>query len=183
MADIVAERAHPLSGKVFAGVGVAVTPAPQTESYRCSLRVAAGEVAKLSKVIGIELPTKPKTSVTDRTRTAMWLGPDEWLIIDTKNDPNAELARSNVLHSAVDVTHRNTALQVSGPFAADVINAGCPQDLSLETFPVGACSRTILGKAEVVLLRVKPTVFRIEVWRSFSAYAFEFLTVSARDAG
>ena len=87
------------------------------------------------------------------------------------------------LHSAVDVSHRNTALIVSGAAAADVINAGCPQDLSEEHFPVGACSRTILGKIEVVLLRTKKDTFRVEVWRSFSAYAFDFLATAAKDAG
>ena len=68
----------------------------------------------------------------------------------------------------------------SGPCAADLLNAGCPQDLSLAAFPVGACSRTILGKVEIVLLRTAETTFRVEVWRSFSDYAFAFLAQAAR---
>jgi len=87
------------------------------------------------------------------------------------------------LHSAVDVSHRNTAIVVAGPGAADVINAGCPQDLSLAAFPVGACSRTVLGKVEIVLLRTEPDAFRVEVWRSFSDYAFALLAEAARDSG
>ena len=71
---------------------------------------------------------------------------------------------------------------MSGPFAADVINAGCPQDLSLEIFPVGACSRTVFGKIEVVLYRTAEDAFRVECWRSFSDYAFEFLKDAARGA-
>ena len=39
------------------------------------------------------------------------------------------------------------------------VNAGCPQDLSLAAFPVGACSRTILGKVEIVLLRTAEDSF------------------------
>jgi hypothetical protein len=31
--------------------------------------------------------------------------------------------------------------------------AGCPQDLSLQRVPGRRCSRTVLGKAEIVLLR------------------------------
>ena len=73
-------------------------------------------------------------------------------------------------------------LSVTGPGAAATINAGCPQDLSLEAFPVGACSRTILGKIEIVLYRSAEDTFRVECWRSFSDYAFTFLTEAAKDA-
>ena len=49
-------------------------------------------------------------------------------------------------------------------------------------FPVGACSRTILGKVEIVLLRTADDAFRVECWRSFSDYVWTFLTEAARDA-
>ena len=91
-------------------------------------------------------------------------------------------AASGVLHSAVDVSHRNTAILVEGPGAAAAINAGCPLDLSPRAFPVGACTRTIFGKVEIVLLRTGEESFRVEVWRSFSDYAFALLAEGARDA-
>ncbi|MFX8747406.1 sarcosine oxidase subunit gamma family protein, partial [Acinetobacter baumannii] len=56
-------------------------------------------------------------------------------------------------HSLVDVSHRNTAIQIAGPAAADVLNAGCPLDLRLDAFPVGMCTRTLFAKAEIVLWR------------------------------
>jgi sarcosine oxidase subunit gamma len=87
-----------------------------------------------------------------------------------------------VLHSAVDVSHRNTAVIVSGPGAEATLSGGCPQDLSLQAFPVGACSRTLFGKVEVVLLRLDEETFRVEVWRSFSDYAFGLLAEAAEDA-
>jgi heterotetrameric sarcosine oxidase gamma subunit len=49
-------------------------------------------------------------------------------------------------------------------------------------FPVGACSRTILGKIEVVIWRTDKQSFRVECWRSFSTYAFDFLEDAAQDA-
>ena len=170
-------RVHPLAGQSFGGPNVSIAPAP--EAYRCSLRADARAVPSLSKALGIKLPRSAKQSITAADRSALWLGPDEWLIIDTHGDPLDDLSKVGALHSAVDVSHRNTALLVNGPRAADVINAGCPQDLSLAAFPVGACSRTILGKIEVVLLRTDVDAFRLEVWRSFSAYAFELLSTAA----
>ncbi len=71
------------------------------------------------------------------------------------------------MHSATDVSHRNTAIIVSGPGAEATLAGGCPQDLSLQAFPVGARSRTLFGKVEVVLLRLDDDTFRVEVWRSF----------------
>ncbi|MGB7431116.1 MAG: sarcosine oxidase subunit gamma family protein [Ahrensia sp.] len=177
--DLSAQRAHPLVGVVFAAAGVALTLAP--DAYRVNLRAKPDAAGALSKALGVDLPTAPKTSASAGTRTALWLGPDEWLIYDTKANPVDALSGKDVLHSAVDISHRNTAILVSGPSAADVVNGGCPQDLSLASFPVGAASRTVLGKAEIVLHRVKPTVFRVEVWRSFSRYAFDLLEAAARD--
>jgi len=172
------ERAHPLAEKMVGGDGITVFAAPA--AYRCTLRAGTRALAPISKALGVALPKQPKSSSSSGGRSALWLGPDEWLIIDEKSDPTADLETVKALHSAVDVSHRNTAIIVSGVRSADIINAGCPQDLSLTSFPVGACSRTVLGKIEIVLLRTKKDEFRVEVWRSFSAYAFELLSTAAK---
>ena len=154
---------------------------PPTE--RMSLRAPEASVAALSKALGVTLPKQQKTSASKAGRTALWLGPDEWLIIDEAgNDPLADCADVTALHSAVGISHRNIAIGVTGAGAVATINAGCPQDLSLDAFPVGAASRTILGKTEIVLLRKAPDDFRVECWRSFSDYVFTFLSEAARDA-
>lgn len=185
MADL-AKRALPLAGGHDGAASVRLLPA--APAGRVSLRARGEDVQALSKALGLDLPVRPKTSVSAGTRTALWLGPDEWLVIDTGEPSSggglmAACAGSGVLHSAVDVSHRNTAILVEGPGAAAAINAGCPQDLSLKVFPVGACSRTIFGKVEIVLLRTGEEAFRVEVWRSFSDYAFGLLAEGARDTG
>lgn len=173
-------RAHPLEGRQARGAKV--TLAPADPAFRLALRVGTDAVAAAGKALGITLPTTPKTSSEKGTRAALWLGPDEWLVMDTgTKDPMADLAELQVLHSAVDISHRNTAILVSGEGAAAILNAGCPQDLSLRAFPAGACSRSVLGKIEVVLWRTSEVAFRVECWRSFSDYAFTFLSDAARD--
>ena len=74
------------------------------------------------------------------------------------------------------------AISVTGLGAENTVSSGCPQDLSLASFPVGACSRTILGKVEIVLLRTGEDAFRVECWRSFSDYVWTFLTEAAKNA-
>lgn len=160
-------------------VTVAVLPSAE----RISLRAPAASLAALSKALGVKLPTKPKTSATEGGRHALWLGPDEWLVIDTAGgDPLADLAGVKQLHSAAGVSHRNVAIQVSGAAVEATLAAGCPQDLTLAAFPVEACSRTLIGKVEVVLLRTAEDAFRVECWRSFSDYVFDFLDEAAKDA-
>ncbi|ESY67600.1 MULTISPECIES: sarcosine oxidase subunit gamma [Mesorhizobium] len=175
------ERRSALAGRAISATGVKVEILPPAE--RISLRAPEASVAVLSKALGVTLPKKPKTSVSKAGRTALWLGPDEWFVIDEAgNDPLAACATVAALHSAVGVSHRNIAIAVTGAGAAATINSGCPQDLSLDAFPVGAASRTILGKAEIVLLRTAADAFRVECWRSFSDYVFTFLSEGARDA-
>ena len=175
-ADLV-NRTSPLSGFHGGSSTVRLEAAPPAE--RISLRCRADDVAALSGALGVDLPVRPKTSASGNGRSALWLGPDEWLVIAEGNGGLMQAAKNS---GALHVSHRNTAILVSGQGAAAAINAGCPQDLSLKAFPVGACSRTVFGKVEIVLLRTGGDAFRMEVWRSFSDYAFGLLAEGAQGA-
>lgn len=175
-----ATRIRPLQGRAFSGNGIDIIPAP--DATRLSLRAPSASLAALSKALGVKLPEKPKTSASKGARHALWLGPDEWLVIDEgEADLIAACAKASALHSAVDVSHRNAAILISGAGVEDVLAAGCPQDLSLGAFPVGAAARTVFGKVEIVLHRTAGDAFRVEVWRSFSDYAFTLMEDAARD--
>lgn len=177
----VAIRKPALSGLLAGSATVRLTVAPV--ATRLALRAPAESVSVLSSALGVTLPTAPKTSGSAGGRSALWLGPDEWLVIDEAgSDLLSLLSGADALHSAVDVSHRNVGIIVSGPGAEVTLSAGCPQDLSLEIFPVGACSRTIFGKAEIVLFRTEDDTFRVECWRSFSEYVFGLLAEGAEDA-
>jgi sarcosine oxidase subunit gamma len=181
MADAAQAVRNPAqAGREFQATGVKLATLPP--AHRISLRAPAASIDALSRALGLTLPEKPKALVSKGSRVALWLGPDEWLVIDETNDPLEACAGVEALHSAVGISHRNVAISVAGPGAENTISAGCPQDLSLAAFPVGACSRTILGKVEIVLLRTGEDAFRVECWRSFSDYVFTFLTEAARDA-
>ena len=150
---------------------------------RASLRAPAGSVGALSSALGLDLPTRPKTSATANDRHALWLGPDEWLLIGPDGTDFVALAASaGVLHSAADVSHRNIAIDVSGKDAAIAINTACPLDLTPSVFPVGACARTVFGKIEIVLYRTGEDSYRVECWRSFAEYCFGMLSEGAMDA-
>jgi sarcosine oxidase subunit gamma len=124
------------------------------------------------------------TNATDSGLAALWLGPDEQLLLGPAEcDLAAALAPAlrDLPHSLVEVSHRQTALQVSGPQATLLLNAGCPLDLDPSAFPIGMCTRTVLAKAEIVLWRTGQDVFHVEVWRSFADYVSSFLAEVARE--
>jgi sarcosine oxidase, subunit gamma len=123
--------------------------------------------------------------MTRAGRAALWLGPDEWLLIappalGAALADELTTALAELPHSLVDVSHRQSAAELRGPLAATLLSAGCPLDLDERAFPVGMCTRTVLAKAEVVLWRTAAEVFRIEVARSFVAYVSEFLAEAER---
>jgi sarcosine oxidase subunit gamma len=148
-----------------------------------------GQAARLACGIafGAELPLRLGQAGEGPERAAVWLGPDEWLLIADSADPLplGELLESvldGTSHSLVDVSHRQIGLIASGQAAARVLNAGCPLDLGLKAFPVGFATRTLFDKAEIVLWRRAEATFDVEVWRSFASYLAASLAEAARGA-
>jgi sarcosine oxidase, subunit gamma len=151
---------------------------------RFVLRGDSAVRAAAERALGIPVPALACRAGGNAARAALWLGPDEWLLLASTEDAAVEAALSQGLealpHSLVDVSHRQIGLLVSGPQATTLLNAGCPLDLDAGAFPVGMCTRTMLSKAEVVLWRTAAFEFRLEVWRSFAAYVTEYLAEAAR---
>ncbi|HEV7612227.1 MAG TPA: sarcosine oxidase subunit gamma family protein [Steroidobacteraceae bacterium] len=120
-------------------------------------------------------------AVAEDARATLWLGPDEYLLLGTLpggDDASSDTAAADALeralgalpHALVNISHRQFALEVSGPYAAAILSGACPLDLDIGEFPVGMCTRTALAKADIVLWRKREDVFHLEIWRSFSGY-------------
>lgn len=177
-----ADRDLATAGMHFANASVTLAALPPTA--RISLRATASGVKAFAKHLGFALPAGPEETATRKgERHAFWLGPDEWMIID-EADPDKTLVppRSNKQFSAVEISHRNVAFSISGPAVEATLNAGSPRDLSLKAFPTNTVSRTLFGKAEVILYRTGEDAFRLECWRSFAPYVWGLLREGAKDA-
>jgi sarcosine oxidase subunit gamma len=174
-ATSMARRIGSLDGAISADDVGGVTLAAAPPAARFILRGSAAVAEAVSAPFGAPLPHAINTASTGSDgRAAFKIGPDEWLLVAPGGDAGDLFAAIEGAgaepHSLVDVSHRQTAILVEGPRAADTLNAAVPLDLSPEAFPVGMATRTIFEKAEIVLWRPGPQVFRIEVWRSFSPY-------------
>jgi sarcosine oxidase subunit gamma len=147
---------------------------------------AAAEI--IGRTFGVALPREACRAATSGDRAALWLGPDEWLLIA----PDGEAARlmaamgealGEAPASLVEISDRQVAIEVAGEKAAEAINAFNALDLDAHAFPVGMCTRTLFGKAEIVLWRTAPEAFRVEVWRSFAPYVQGCLGEAIREYG
>jgi len=178
MPDLSAARSPP---RFHAGAILA----PLAPAARFIVRGGAPVRVAAENAAGVGIPAEACRALTRDGRAALWLGPDEWLLIA----PEAQsailagaltAALAGLAHSLVDVGHRQSGCELRGPRAATLLAAGCPLDLAASAFPVGMCTRTVLAKAEVVLWRTAAEVFRLEVARSFVAYVSEFLAEAER---
>jgi sarcosine oxidase, subunit gamma len=178
MADLSAARCGPW---VAASTRFEILP-PAT---RYSLRGGGDVRAAATSAFGAPLEASACRVGVRGERAALWLGPDEWLLLAPEAHagavaPALAAALSQLPHSLVDVSHRQCAFRVAGPQAAILLAAGCPLDLDAGAFPPEMCTRTMLAKAEIVLWRTGTETFRVEVWRSFAAYLSEFLVEAGR---
>jgi sarcosine oxidase subunit alpha len=146
---------------------------------RLWIRAAPAAGAAIGLALGVLLPTVPNRSVIARDRAALWLGPDEWLVIAPEAALHlaVEATRAAACHPAsiVDVSNRSRSVEITGGRAAWCLNGFCALDLDLSAFPVGMCARTLLGKAEIVLWRIAPEVFHLDIGRSFAPYVWACL--------
>jgi sarcosine oxidase subunit gamma len=168
--------------------GGAVALAPLPPQARFILRGRPAAIAAAAGPLGLALPVVACRAAVSGERAALWLGPDEWLLLAPERDGPAlaealEAAMRGMPHALVEVGHRQSGLTVSGPRAAVALNAGCPLDFDPDAFPIGMCTRTVLAKAEIVLWRAGAERFRVEAARSYLPYVWQFLEEAAREFG
>jgi sarcosine oxidase subunit gamma len=168
-----------------AGLAVSVRALPP--AARFSLRLPAPVLGRHPLVAGFRLDLPINRFATEGARTAVRLGPDEWLLIGPEGDGEAisrEISAplGGAHHSLVDIGHGNAALEVAGPAAAAVLSAGCSLDLDPARFPTGMGTRTLIGKADVVLMRTgdEPR-YRLECQRSFARYLDQLIGEAAQE--
>jgi sarcosine oxidase subunit gamma len=139
--------------------------------------------------IGVALPGEANTVAEGNNLCALWLGPDEWLIV---GPPNAEKAIEESLNDAlagasvgiVDVTEGRTTLRVSGSMARDVIAMGCPLDLHPRVFAPGQCAQSFISRSPILIHQIDdaPT-FDIYIERSQSDYLWTWLETGGTPYG
>lgn len=146
-------------------------------------------LARLAAALGVGLPIEPNTftETVDGSRTVLWLGPDEWLVLAPPGSaPDVESALRAALAggegAVVDVSANRTTLSIAGPRARAILERGCSIDLHPRVFGPGRCAQTDLARANVILFQVSAEPeYRILVRPSFAAYLAAWLADAFSD--
>jgi sarcosine oxidase subunit gamma len=195
-----------LEGRAAAGrgdAGVAMTERPHRAIVNLRLDPGNTEaLAAFEAAFGFALPiaandTAANTSAEDADTIALWLGPDEWWLVEPGLEPEAGPKLAENLRAALtehvaaitEVGESRTCIRVSGPRARALLQKGCPLDLHPSVFRAGACAQSILAKSGVTLhlfadesatqAGAEGPMFDIYVLRSFAEYLWDWL----EDAG
>ena len=135
---------------------------------------------RLAAAIGFALPTVPNTVTSREDRRALWLAPDEWLVVGPDGQQGAiERELRNGLNSAfgsiVDVSANRTVIEIRGGKARDLLAHCVPIDLDARVFSAGRCAQTLLAKAQVILECRDESGLILYVRASLATYAADWL--------
>ncbi|HEY3005420.1 MAG TPA: sarcosine oxidase subunit gamma family protein [Kribbellaceae bacterium] len=152
-------------------------------SVMVSIRVdpASAAAGRLAQVLGVPLPDHCGGTASGARGTAIWLGPDEWLVVAPDDEAAARLgddlaaALAGEHGSVVDVSANRTTLELTGPAARDVLEKGCALDLHPRSFGPGQAVSTAVGPVPVVLWQLDELTYRLLPRASFADYLARWL--------
>ena len=129
------------------------------------------------KALELDLPLTPGKFTARAQRSALWFGPDQWMIIAPSADA-ASLVRvlAATAGSAIDVSDLRAEFELAGPLAADVLRKGCGIDLHPRVFRPGDCALTTLARVRIALRQTDDRPgYRVFVERSVAPYLWDWL--------
>lgn len=184
-----AEARSPLAGRRedLAGIAATTDGAVVVEHLPFLAQVDVRLHPEAAARAPLRLPTRPNTAWEEGQRAALWLGPDEWLVLGPPGagpEIVAELHRAlEGLHrSVVDVGANRVALELRGARAKDVMAKGCGLDLDRRAWTAGSCAQTLLARVPVILYEREETT-RVLIRPSFSGYLVDWLLDAAVEFG
>jgi sarcosine oxidase subunit gamma len=143
------------------------------------LRIARSEADPLPPF----LPPEPNTWVGWIGRDVLWLGPDEWLLLDgtEANQPGELVAELTTLlsgthHSVVDVSANRTVLELTGDDRHELLSMGCGLDLHPRSWRDGMCAQTLVARVPVIL-QERSDATRMFVRPSYADYLVGWLNL------
>jgi len=141
-------------------------------------------MGRLATALLFPLPVAPNTTASRDDRRALWLAPDEWLVVGPDGQQEAlEQALRGGLNgtfgSIVDVSANRTLLEISGPRAEELLAHGVAIDLDARSFGPDRCAQTLLAKAQVTIERRDHSAFHVFARTSFASYVADWLLDAA----
>ncbi|TDW29447.1 sarcosine oxidase subunit gamma [Cryobacterium psychrophilum] len=165
-------------------VGVEVLPLARHYNVRVAADAVGGTL--LVALLGSALPTMASTWIETSVGTVIWLGPDEWLVVEGIGQVGLEGRLRNAViendGAVVEQSGQRVSFLVTGD-AAGLLTKGTSIDLHPAAFPAGTAVQSFLGQTIVVLLARNDSATEIEILvrSSFARYLADWLLDAASD--
>ena len=144
----------------------------------------------IGKNLNMLLPTEANTSTISDKLTAIWLSPDEWMIVtndEVKKDTNEyqlneilfnDISKSS-LGAIIDVTDQFVQLEIKGKNIYEIFSAGSPFNFSEFKDKKGSSVQTILNHIDVIVHNKGNQIVNLFVRRSFAQHLWSWINDSA----
>ena len=144
----------------------------------------------IGKKLNMLLPTEANTSTISDKLTAIWLSPDEWMIVTNdklKKDTNEyqlneilfnDISKAN-LGAVIDVTDQFVQLEIKGKNIYEIFSAGSPFNFNEFKDKKGSSVQTILNHIDVVIHNKGDQIVNLFVRRSFAEHLWSWIDDSA----
>ena len=138
--------------------------------------------------LGVPLPTNLRVAGDPSGQHVLWLGPDEWLLVDSGRfdegvqDRLRKAMESDPLGAVVDVSSGWASIRIVGLGARELLEHGCSLDLHPWSFRAGQCAGTLFARCPVILHCVAhqgEPEYRVLVRPSFAGYVLAWLSDAA----
>ena len=143
-------------------------------------------LTNVGKNLNMILPTEANTSTTSDKLTAIWLSPDEWMIVsnelvnkDTNKYELYEMLFNSIsktkLGAVLDVTDQFVQLELNGENIYEIFSAGCPFNFNEFKEKKGSTTQTVLNQIDVILHHKEENVVNLFVRRSFAEHLWSWI--------
>ena len=144
----------------------------------------------VGKTLNMILPTEANTSSSSDKLTAIWLSPDEWMIVSnetTSKETNTyelnDILFNNIsktsLGAVTDVTDQFVQLEIKGDKIYELFSSGCPFNFNLFREKKGSTAQTLLNHIDVIIHNKDKDFVNLFVRRSFSKHLWEWIEDSS----
>ena len=138
-------------------------------------------LTNVGKKINMILPTETNTSTASDKLTAIWLSPDEWMVVSnelvSKETNKYELQEmlfnsisKTTLGAVVDVTDQFVQLELKGENIYEIFSAGSPFNFNQFKEKKGSTTQTVLNHVDVILHHKDENIVNLFVRRSFAEH-------------
>ena len=147
-------------------------------------------ITSIGKNLNMLLPTKANTSTSGEVLTALWLSPDEWMLLSNKivsGDTNTYEVEDNLINNiskvnlgaVTDVSDQFVMINIKGKKVFDLFATGSPFNFNPFKDKKGAVVQTILSRIDVIIHLKEINEVNLLVRRSFSEHLYSWINDSA----